>query len=110
MFDAAVLDGLDTGQRQAAMHPPGPLLVLAGAGTGKTRTLIARAAWLCDQGIEPSRILLRTFTRRAADDMLARAATGGRHRVSPAARSLSFGSDSRVGGVTSPSIAAIRRP
>jgi len=52
MFDAAaVLDGLDTDQRQAATHPQGPLLVLAGAGTGKTRTLVARAAWLCDQGI-----------------------------------------------------------
>src|SRR6185437_9713991 len=83
MFDAtAILDGLDTEQRQAATHPQGPLLVLAGAGTGKTRTLVARAAWLCGQGIEPSRILLLTFTRRAADDMLARAAYGNqRHRI-----------------------------
>ena len=47
--------------------------MLAGAGSGKTRTLVARAAWLCGQGIDPSRILLLTFTRRAADDMLARA-------------------------------------
>jgi DNA helicase-2/ATP-dependent DNA helicase PcrA len=73
MFDTdAVLDGLDAAQRLAAAHPQGPLLVLAGAGTGKTRTLVARAAWLCGQGIAPSRILLLTFTRRAADDMLAR--------------------------------------
>jgi DNA helicase II / ATP-dependent DNA helicase PcrA len=77
MFDAdAVLDGLDAEQRHAATHPQGPLLVLAGAGTGKTRTLVARAAWLCGEGIEPNRILLLTFTRRAADDMLARTSRG----------------------------------
>ncbi len=57
----------------AVTHQGGPLLILAGAGTGKTGTLVARAAWLRDQGIQPSRILLLTFTRRAADDMLARA-------------------------------------
>jgi len=70
---AGYLDGLDDEQRQAATYPAGPLLVLAGAGTGKTRTLVARAAWLREQGMEPGRILLLTFTRRAADDMLARA-------------------------------------
>ncbi len=69
-----LLDGLNEEQRQAATHPKGPLLVLAGAGTGKTRTLVARAAWLREQGLRASRILLLTFTRRAADDMLARAA------------------------------------
>jgi DNA helicase II / ATP-dependent DNA helicase PcrA len=68
-----VLDVLNDDQRRAATHQGGPLLILAGAGTGKTGTLIARAAWLRDQGIQPSRILLLTFTRRAADDMLARA-------------------------------------
>src|SRR6516165_5895638 len=74
MFESAsVLDGLNDEQRAAAAHPDGPLLVLAGAGTGKTRTLVARAAWLCEQGVPPSRILLLTFTRRAADDMLSRA-------------------------------------
>src|SRR5262249_22172837 len=74
MFESArVLDGLNDEQRAAAAHPGGPLLVLAGAGTGKTRTLVARAAWLCEQGVPPSRILLLTFTRRAADDMLSRA-------------------------------------
>src|SRR5262249_46048285 len=70
---ASVLDGLNDEQRAAAAHPGGPLLVLAGAGTGKTRTLVARAAWLCEQGVPASRILLLTFTRRAADDMLSRA-------------------------------------
>jgi DNA helicase II / ATP-dependent DNA helicase PcrA len=67
------LDGLNPDQLAAVTHTGGPLLILAGAGTGKTGTLVARAAWLRDQGIQPSRILLLTFTRRAADDMLARA-------------------------------------
>jgi DNA helicase-2/ATP-dependent DNA helicase PcrA len=78
MFDEAdILDGLNEQQRRAVTYQGGPLLVLAGAGTGKTRTLVARAAWLrgC-QGVPASRILLLTFTRRAASDMLARAAAG----------------------------------
>ena len=70
---AGVLDVLNDDQRRAATHQGGPLLILAGAGTGKTGTLIARAAWLREQGMQASRILLLTFTRRAADDMLARA-------------------------------------
>jgi DNA helicase II / ATP-dependent DNA helicase PcrA len=74
---AGTLDGLNDEQRLAATHRDGPLLILAGAGTGKTGTLVARAAWLREQGIQPSRILLLTFTRRAADDMLARAQPPG---------------------------------
>ncbi|HEX3310611.1 MAG TPA: ATP-dependent helicase, partial [Streptosporangiaceae bacterium] len=76
MFDEnAVLDGLNEQQRRAATQHGGPLLVLAGAGTGKTRTLVSRAAWLHgSQGVPASRILLLTVTRRAASDMLARAA------------------------------------
>src|SRR5260370_5252265 len=83
MFEAAdVLDELNDEQRRAATHTDEPLLVLAGGGTGKTGTLVARAAWLRAQGSEASRMLLLTFTRRAADDMLARvvsraAASGG---------------------------------
>jgi DNA helicase-2/ATP-dependent DNA helicase PcrA len=78
MFDEdAVLEGLNEQQRRAVTHQGGPLLVLAGAGTGKTRTLVARAAWLRGaQGVPASRILLLTFTRRAASDMLARASAG----------------------------------
>ena len=73
MFEpAGLLDGLNEDQSKAATHQGGPLLVLAGAGTGKTRTLVARAGWLRSQGVPASRILLLTFTRRAADDMLAR--------------------------------------
>ncbi len=79
MFDQGdILDGLNEQQRRAVTHEGGPLLVLAGAGTGKTRTLVARAAWLRDaRGLPPGRILLLTFTRRAASDMLARAASAG---------------------------------
>jgi DNA helicase-2/ATP-dependent DNA helicase PcrA len=85
MFDDRdILDGLNEQQRRAVTHPGGPLLVLAGAGTGKTRTLVARAAWLREaQGVPASRILLLTFTRRAASDMLARAAPA---RCGPAER------------------------
>src|SRR5260370_15340644 len=74
---AGVLDGLNADQLSAASHEGSPLLILAGAGTGKTGTLVARAAWLREQGMQPSRILLLTFTRRAADDMLARAQPPG---------------------------------
>ena len=66
--------GLDDTQLTAAAHGDGPLVILAGAGTGKTRTLTARVASLVDRGVPPERILLLTFTRRAADDMVARAA------------------------------------
>jgi len=79
MFEmASALDGLNKEQRRAATYQGGPLLILAGAGTGKTRTLVARAAWLCEQGTQPGRILLLTFTRRAAEDMLSRAVPGAR--------------------------------
>jgi DNA helicase-2/ATP-dependent DNA helicase PcrA len=71
------LAGLNDEQRAAAAHDGGPLLILAGAGTGKTGTLVARARWLREQGVPASRILLLTFTRRAADDMLARACPPG---------------------------------
>jgi ATP-dependent DNA helicase UvrD/PcrA len=70
-----VLDGLNEEQRLAVAHVGGPLLALAGAGTGKTTTLTARAAWLIDQGVAPERILLLTFTRRAAREMLTRTRT-----------------------------------
>jgi DNA helicase-2/ATP-dependent DNA helicase PcrA len=67
------LDELNPQQRQAVTHGKGPLLVIAGAGTGKTKTLAYRVAYLISQGTDPSRILLLTFTRRAAQEMLRRA-------------------------------------
>ncbi|MDO9094237.1 MAG: ATP-dependent helicase [Rubrivivax sp.] len=80
--DLAALAGLNAEQRAAATHPAQDraLLVLAGAGTGKTSTLAARVAWLVQQGADPQRLLLITFSRRAAGEMATRA---GRllHRV-----------------------------
>ena len=66
-------EGLDEAQLAVATHGETPLVVVAGAGTGKTRALTSRVACLLDRGVAPDRILLLTFTRRAADDMLARA-------------------------------------
>jgi len=81
MFDlAAVPDQLNDEQRRAVTHETGPLLVLAGAGTGKTATLAARVRWLEGPGVAADRILLLTFPPRAADEMLARVAAGGRER------------------------------
>ena len=65
---------LNPQQRAAATAPSGPLLVVAGAGTGKTRTLIYRLAYLIETGTPPEEVLLLTFTRRAAREMKARAA------------------------------------
>jgi len=70
---AALLDDLNVEQRAAVTHPGGPLLVLAGAGTGKTTTLCSRVAWLVSEGAMPQGLLLLTFTRRAAREMIARA-------------------------------------
>lgn len=70
-----ILDTLNEEQRAAAsVDPASPLLVVAGAGTGKTATLAHRVAWLIAQGTDPGRIMLLTFTRRAAGEMTRRAA------------------------------------
>lgn len=74
MFESGWDAGLDDAQLSAVVHGDGPLVVLAGAGTGKTRTLTARVASLLDRGVPAERVLLLTFTRRAADEMVARAA------------------------------------
>ncbi len=70
---ATVTAALNDDQARAATFGDGPLLVIAGAGTGKTRTLIHRVAALIERGVTPERILLLTFTRRAASEMLSRA-------------------------------------
>jgi len=69
------LEDLNAQQREAVTYGDGPLLVVAGAGTGKTKTLAYRVAYLISQGLDPSRILLLTFTRRASQEMLRRASS-----------------------------------
>ncbi len=64
---------LNPQQLAAATHAGGPVLVIAGAGTGKTRTLVHRVAYLVETGTRPEEIVLLTFTRRSAHEMLTRA-------------------------------------
>src|SRR5215470_4446861 len=65
---------LNEQQHAAVTAPPGPALVIAGAGSGKTRTLTYRVAYLLEQGIPADRVLLLTFTNKAAKEMMRRVA------------------------------------
>jgi DNA helicase II / ATP-dependent DNA helicase PcrA len=69
------LDGLNRSQEPAVTHPGGPLVVVAGAGTGKTRTLTRRFAWLVEQGVPADTILALTFSSSAAAEMRERLET-----------------------------------
>ncbi|MEE8431373.1 MAG: UvrD-helicase domain-containing protein [Candidatus Desulfatibia sp.] len=67
-------EALNSSQMEAVNFTEGPLLVIAGAGSGKTRTLTYRVARLVEKGVAPDSILLLTFTRKASFEMLKRAA------------------------------------
>ncbi|MFM7157234.1 MAG: UvrD-helicase domain-containing protein, partial [Bacteroidota bacterium] len=68
------LDELNPAQQQAAKQINGPVLIIAGAGSGKTKTLTYRIAYMLSQGIQPSSILALTFTNKAAEEMKSRIA------------------------------------
>ena len=69
-----MFDSLNPEQQAAVDHTGSPLLIVAGAGTGKTKTLAARVCRIIEDGADPSRVLLLTFTRRAASEMVSRVA------------------------------------
>ncbi len=78
---ASLDDGLNSAQRAAVHHDTGPLLIVAGAGTGKTKTLVSRVLRLIEDGAEPNRILLLTFTRRSSSEMLQRVRASSSNRA-----------------------------
>ena len=64
-----ILGGLNPEQERAVRHVNGPILIFAGAGSGKTRVIVHRVAYLISQGISPREILCLTFTNKAAGEM-----------------------------------------
>ncbi|MBC8554297.1 MAG: UvrD-helicase domain-containing protein, partial [Candidatus Brocadiales bacterium] len=64
-----ILDNITDAQKEAITHIDGPLLVIAGAGSGKTRVITRRVGYLVEKGIDPANILSITFTNKAANEM-----------------------------------------
>ena len=102
-----LLADLTARQRKAVTHGDGPLLIVAGAGTGKTRTLVYRLAHLVRRGVPADRILLLTFTRRAAQEMLRRAERITEETLSRAVRARHHTSLSRYHSTVS--LASLQR-
>ena len=66
---STILDGLNPSQREAVTHTKGPLLIIAGPGSGKTRTVVHSIAYAIENGEDPSKIAAFTFTRKAAGEL-----------------------------------------
>ncbi len=95
-FRIRYADELNAAQLAAVEQVEGPVLVVAGAGTGKTRTLVYRVSRMIEMGIRPDNILLLTFTRKAAQEMLRRAA----HLVGPKAEHVQGGTFHSFANIT----------